>query len=137
MLWNIDNKSYTAWVFTGLASSNLGTYYMKWSFIYIFDVFFTFWSDQNPQAEQAYKKAIEIEPNNPLAWKVFFFFLDFQGFLLLVWFYLFFPGIGWTLFQNKRLTKGCGDLQKAHWISGVYYPFPYTTSNQLNPLLIV
>jgi hypothetical protein len=45
-----DKKNYTAWIFFGLASSQAAEFVQH--------------------AEPAYRKAIEIEPQNPLAWKV-------------------------------------------------------------------
>lgn len=44
----LDKANYNAWIFAGVATSN---------------------SEQYPQAEQAYRKAIEADSNNPLAWK--------------------------------------------------------------------
>lgn len=45
---DLDKSNYNAWIFAGVAASNL---------------------EQTAQAEQGYRKAIEIDANNPLAWK--------------------------------------------------------------------
>jgi tetratricopeptide (TPR) repeat protein len=44
-----DKSNYNAWIFFGVALFNM---------------------DNFPQTEQAYKKAIELDPRNPLAWRV-------------------------------------------------------------------
>ena len=53
-----DKQNYTAWLFAGKAACEIDAAELP---------------NNLQQAEQAYRKAIEVDSKNPLAWKVLYF----------------------------------------------------------------